>query len=240
MLKYIDLINEAEHAAGGKIDPRVDAGTIVNEAGRYLFSMYAWKWRVRPPAAVDFVADQQYVDLPPDFGFGEVVNVVMSDTLAFGTVQATVDEIAWYRAQTISSPSYYYWALVYPSQHDNDSAADRARLEVYPTPDADSTGAMTVTYRAGWKPLADHDAVANVPPAYDRLLRKMTRAFAVDYATGSGRIVEEIERSTELQRLKDADDRIQSDFGPMRGGILQVDRPYSVYDNWNFTTTGPE
>ena len=71
MITKDQLEDQVTRVLGEDSDPRFDVDQIINQAGRYLFSMWSWGWRSRPPVTLDLVADQTYVLLPADFGFGE-------------------------------------------------------------------------------------------------------------------------------------------------------------------------
>ena len=67
MLTLNELIDRAEYWIGGELDARLDNKQVVNEAGRFLFSMHGWQWAVQPSMAVNLVSGQNYAALPGDF-----------------------------------------------------------------------------------------------------------------------------------------------------------------------------
>lgn len=236
-LSLAQLLDDVNHVLGKDADALVDATQVVNEAGRLLFQLHAWQWRNRPVADLDLVADQAYVALPADFGFGEVDDLNMSDALSFGIAPSTLSEIEYMRSQQLASPAMYFWALAYPSQTSTTAAPGQPRIELHPTPSSSEADAIKLTYRAGWVELSDNASVANVPVSMEHLLRRIVRAYAVAYHTGDYAALDSIEASPEFKRLKKADGGTQRNLGKPMGGMLRGDRRFG--HEWNFTTTHP-
>ena len=230
------LQDQATLVFGEDHDPRIHMDDVINDAGRYLCNMHSWKWRQRPPVALNFVAGQPWVSLPMDFGFGEIDGIAMKDQVTYGSELTSLSSLEYMRSTTILSPSFYYFALVHPTQPSQQEEAPTPRLEVYPSPISDDDDAVSLNYRAGWVPLADADAAANIPPSIDRLLARLVRSFAQIEKDGNDRALEGIEKSEFLDRLKGADGAQQRNLGPTEGGVLQRDRNAS--SNWNYTHTG--
>ena len=177
-----DLRNQARHACGGSIDPRMDIDAICNEAGRFLFDLHSWMWRMRPPIGLDFVGGQPYVVLPADFGFGQVISLDMAETISYRVEPVDLSQIAMLREQAFGDTTYAYrYAIAFPGQTSTKESAGLARLELYPTPASSQINAASLTYRAGWVPLLSGDSAANIPPSFDFLLKQLTRAYARSY-----------------------------------------------------------
>jgi hypothetical protein len=234
----LQLQDQITIVIGEDHDPRLNPTDIANEAGRYLMSMHSWNWRKRPPATLTLVADQTFVELPEDFGYeGEIIGVTMTDNVAYGVTLTSLEDVVGKRSTTVGGPGSYLVAISEPIQQDTTSPSERRRLEIYPTPTGTNTGSMNLIYRAGWLELTRGEAVANINVAYDDLLKQLARAFAWYYATNDRKMIEEIESSAQLNRLKRADGAAQARLGPIEGGILGQGR--AVRTNWNFTTAGP-
>jgi hypothetical protein len=101
------------------------------------------------------------------------------------------------------------------------------RLEIYPTPAANSTGALSCVYRAG--PLFDATAtsVPNLPVSgssgrsqYERLLLELIRAYALDDDDNRFAAIDRIEQSPMVARLIAAANRQQANLGQMTGGAI--------------------
>jgi len=232
-----DMRNQAQYTVGGTIDPRLDVDAICNEAGRYLFDLHSWNWRLRPPVGVDFHNGQGFVLLPKDFGStGEVLSLDMSETLSYRAEPVDISEIAQLRELASGDTTYSYrYALVFPGQYTSTSAPDVPRLEIYPTPTSDEENAATLTYRASWRDLTQGNEVANVPTSFDFLLKQIVGAYAKSYVNDDPRELEMIPQSSTFDRMARADGAAMANLGPIRGGILA---PGGRDYNWNFTTTG--
>lgn len=220
-LTLLQLQDEVSLVWSERHDPRLNKNRCINEAGRYLFGMHSWHWRSRPPADLAFVADQAYVAMPSDFGFGEIVSLTMTDSVTYGIELTTPQVVEEMRADNVLSPTMYWAALVYPTQASTSAAPGSARLEVYPTPSSSDADAIQLVYRSGWVELSSSSAVANVPSAFDFLLVDLVRAFAQYYLTRDRSAIEAIEDSAMLRRLKRMDGAAQTDLGKTEGGILQ-------------------
>jgi hypothetical protein len=237
-VSLLQLQDQITIVIGEDHDPRLSPTEIANEAGRYLISMHSWNWRKRPPVTLDLIADQSHVILPDDFGYeGEIIGLTMADNVTYGITLTGLEDVAFKRSTTILSPSFYFVALAEPMQQDMESPADPRRLEIYPTPTGTTPGSMNLIYRAGWVNLVNAESVANISVTFDDLLKQLARAFAWYYATNDRRMIEEIEVSSQLKRLKRGDGSSQSNLGPIQGGILGQGR--TTRTNWNFSTTGP-
>jgi len=228
------LVDFCELSLGGSPDPRIDPVEIVNEAGRHLYGLHSWRWRLRPPVDLDFVANQPYVALPGDFGFGELESLVMRD--GSGITLTTLEMIEHLRST--SAGCGYHAAVAYPTQASPSQTPTSARLEIAPIPTANLAAAMRAVYRSGWVPLSLPGDVANVPTSFDNLLRRLVAAFAIATSTGDYSKVEEASQSTQVRDLKRMDGAAQANLGPMRGGILSGRVGRAGYQ-WNFRTVGP-
>lgn len=235
------LEDQVELVWGSEHDGRLSMADVVNEAGRYLFDMHSWSWRKRPVASLDFVANQPYMTLPEDFGFGEVISLTMADAVLYGIQPATLPEIEEWRQSSLSTSGYlYYWALSYPGQITSTDAPSFPRIELFPTPSASESDAAKLSYRAGWRTLTAGQDVASIPAPMDALLINIVRAYAADRAMTLTRpresfpTLDAIEQSALLNSLKRGDGARQSNLGQSRGGVLQ--RPVGTDYGWNFTT----
>jgi len=237
MISKVELEDHVTRIIGESSDPRNDISSIIDRAGRYLFSMHQWAWRKRPLVDLDFVADQAWVDLPEDFGFGTLLSVTMTDEVSYGVELTTLADIAYLRGQTITPSGLYHVAVAFPNQETTESPLRPARLEVTPTPSSANTGSVTVGYKAGWVPLATGASVANIPGEVEFLLIQIVRGMAIWMETNDRSHLDAIETSPSLERIKVSDGGIQTNSGQMGGGILQPSYA-SVDHNWNWTGGG--
>lgn len=228
------------HALGGG-DPAVivtDATTtkdqIINEAGRFLCTMHQWKFLERPPATLDFTASTAYVPLPADFM--ELIAYTYASALTSAFQLTTFQSLASLRAANLNATAVYYGCIVQPTQAATTSAPPIARLELYPTPAASVTGALSVWYRAGWTEFAGGAAttvIANIPTWAETLLVTLVRNFARGYEEDRlEELLAEVVNGPFFQMAKDRDGLIQPDYGQlnMQRGFNSAEyrHPYST------------
>lgn len=221
MLTLANLKSHVTHAlGGGEPAAELSSAGIVNEAGRFLFSMHPWEFRSRPPVAIDFIADQSYAALPDDFG--NIVGYSMTDGLNTGLTLTTIHDLVQRRTGSTGTPQTYWGAIVQARSANRARGLPPVRLELYPTPTETSRGALTLAYLADWVDLVDDADVAQVEPFVESLLIALVRAFAKGY--------EEDEVGTidaRLQQVRDGylfasavqhDGMKQMELGPIQNG----------------------
>lgn len=223
-LTLANLKVHVTHALGGG-DPAVivtDAATtkrqIINEAGRILCAE-DWNFLNRAPTTLNFAASTNYVALPSDLaaitGYALTTNAISSLKLT------TLHEIVMMRSRLLSASLNYYAAISYPTQTSASAAPGAPRLELWPTPPASVTGAITLFYRAGWTELSGDTDVPNIPTWAEGLLVSLVRAVAVGYE--EDRLQEEIAKVTGgplWVACRTRDGMIQPDFGVIAGGAV--------------------
>ena len=214
------LKQHVQHALGGSVASQLDETTIVNEAGRHMF-MTPWKFRERPPATLTFVASQQFVELPSDFG--EIIAANMTDGLVRSFTFTTFHDLVQRRSTSTGSTNHYWLAVSHPAPSNDGDPLPAARLELYPTPT--SADQITIAYRANWIPLVNDSDVALVPDYAESSLIALVRAFALGYEEEGMEIrVGEIESGVMWHRLKEKDGLVQPDYGPLRNSALSMSR----------------
>lgn len=62
MITFGELKEVASQVLGIKPDERIDVEGVINNAGRYLFTMHRWGWRNRPSAPLDYLAPISVTD----------------------------------------------------------------------------------------------------------------------------------------------------------------------------------
>lgn len=208
------------------------ATRVVNEAGRYLTTVRRWRFMQRPPATLNFVADQEYVDLPNDFA--HLLNIVANGLTVYYE-HSTYEQILKMRAQDVTPQGIVYWgAIVQPPNADSQTALPPPRIELHPAPPSNQQGALTVVYRAKWRDLSDNDDVANIPEYAEMLLIQYIRAFAQAYENDHYRnlapLLEEVESSGIFRNTLDYDNAVQEQYGRIENG--QVASMRSAQFDW--------
>jgi len=176
-LTFAQLKAEYEHAISGTPDSRISSARGVNDALEYLWTLHRWSWR-KKITTLDLVADQEYVDLPADFG--ELVNLYGADSLAgTGFQKADLDRVALARTfPTLPAASSFLYAIAAASQA---TAADVPvqRLELGPTPSESLSDAVVLVYNSLPPELSGDTDVPAVPYGFYSVLRRLVRAIAV-------------------------------------------------------------
>lgn len=215
------------HALGGEPSTRLNEAQMVNEGGRHLFSMHSWNFRTRPSVILSLVGDQDYVDLPDDFG--ELVSVKMDNNLLDSIEITTLAQIDELRNLSLADTSFRIVAAIsYPDQADDNDSLSTPRLELWPTPPADTTKAITLRQRSLWAEMNRNEDVPNIQPKYESLLIACVRAVALGYEEDSEADVDDRLAKIKSKRggLFDiavkADGRSQGNYGVVRNGAVQT------------------
>lgn len=213
---------------------------IVNQAGNYLFSKQ-WRFRERTGRPVSLVANQNWAAMPGDAE--EIISLVTKAGLGWRVELTSPEQIELFRNSMAPAllDSVYYAALSRPwAQADNvtplvaGTAFPAPRLDIYPTPQATTSDAIIMRYRAGWTAVSgETNAVTPdtyiipVPPYVEALLIAYCRAFAVAYEDEglAGRLIE-IDNGPIWNAAAIKDGIAQRDYGrlnPVRSGAFVSD-----------------
>ena len=210
------LKSHVRHALGGTPASQLSEAGIVNEAGRYMFSV-PWKFRERPPATVTMTANQSYVELPTDFG--EMISANMSDGLVKSIHFTTMDDLVERRTTAIGQSQEYWAVILHPTSEATTGGAEAPRMELHPTPT--SADSVVVAYRSDWFELTSDEEYAHVPGYAESVLISLVRAFALGYEEDGLEVrVAEVQNGPLFQRLLEKDGIIQPDYGPIKNGAL--------------------
>jgi hypothetical protein len=253
MLTLSNLRNHVTHALGGS--PSTDlppspaglpsttansvADMIINSAGTHLFSMHPWRFKMGPSITRDFVANQDYISLPNDFG--SIRDVRMTSGANNALTLTSISQLEYYRTSSIGAGlALDYWcALSWPPPEAQNVAPPPPRLEFWPTPTSASAGAVTLTYLRRWVPLYQTTDVAAIPDYAESLLAQLVRAFASGWEDEAAVPLEPrlqmVENGPVCDAAKVEDGMQQGEFGYMRGGPLQSMYPLT---SWRSATTG--
>jgi len=196
MLTYGNLKSHIVLALGGQ--PSIVSGMtrdqriaeIVNQAGQYLFTK-PWRYRERTSRALNTVAQQSWVELPTDVE--DILALVSKAGLGWRVELTTPEQMEIIRnmAEPALMDGVYYATLSRPWAQANGTSPLSAgsglpaiRLELYPTPQASASDALTVRYRASWQTVSDttqETFIIPVPAYAESLLIAYARAFAMAY-----------------------------------------------------------
>lgn len=215
-LTRLTLKNHAQHALmGGTLGSLVTLEQVIDDAGRYLYGMHQWAFAERPPVTLALVGDQDYVELPLDFG-----QAILIESSNVSITLTTLQELAMQKStETLATnATAFYGVIVWPAYEGVPATVERrSRLLLFPTP-ATSGPLATLWYRATWVTLVSDTAVANVPPYAEAMLIALVRAFARGYRDDNlAAELSAIESGAMVNRLKGHDGARQP-IGRIRGG----------------------
>jgi len=211
---------------------------ILNNAGRYMYSMHAWNWRQRFQD-VAWVAGQSYVDLTGgsdiEIAHGEANS--LTETFSFPSQQ----ELARLRGDNLTPVGFHTWGVL---RRVDDQA--NLRIELHPTPTAAKASALTIWYREGWTAATEgtDGTVPDMPDYMEGLLMEVVRAFALGYwdeqvKTLTPRLAE-IANGPIMKQCRRIDAVQQPDYGPLGIGAIQGTTRdslgYLPYTAWSITS----
>lgn len=240
-----NCLAEVKHTLRRATSAEIAPLSIVNEAGHQLCNMHPWKWLERFSSSLDYVSAQTYVTLPTDCG--EVLSLYATSTNVSQFELVSFQELLRLRSiGTTVVTGTTYGALAYPSF---TTAAEPAamRLEVFPTPSANATGALSIFYRAVWvdaSPQTDYiDVLPWMAPLYKQVLRAYARGVEEEDVGSMSARLAEIMAGPVFKAACERDGRVQSTYGLMTGGAISQARRRSWYGGWSApvasTISGP-
>lgn len=242
MLSFQQLAEHARDALGVASGQAIAGGygvaDVVNLAGRWLTASHEWAWLDQALATLDFVAGQEYVELPADFRTLEAVTPTGNAT---GCVyMSTMAAIIQYRQDGLNDSTGRWVALSYRSTEKKNRVPV---LEVYPTPSGDTDGGLTLYYSSQWGRIEEGE-MAPIPEFMEPLLVQVVREYALGLAE-DGALAVPVRmanlRATGFYRdFQRQDGQSQPDVGRLRntvgtpGGAL----PYPPTGNYLNPTSG--
>lgn len=209
------------HALGADPATGVDKGRLVNDAMYHMANMHPWRWRRGGPARLSLVAGQSYVELPQDFG--EVYSVQYPGSLSRQVIMTTVDDIEVKRAQEISPPGWTLWVAVNSGSLDEDAREQGLTvnvLEIWPTPTANETDALSIVYLRSMDELSEETDVPQIPPWLDYGLELLVRDFAHTVEDDNPESAARGRFASMMPEFVRRDSGTQTRFGVMQGGLV--------------------
>jgi hypothetical protein len=213
-------IEHVEHTLDGKsVRPTLE---ILNKAGEYLVGMRPWKWLQGATASVDFVASQSYADLPS--GLLRIIAADMADGFVSRLEPVSLQTLLELRVANLGTQSVYYWALSH-HQAGSGGGAPTPRMELWPTPTSNETGAITVFYVSGWATIDDENDQLSIPRWIEGLYIQVLRAYARGWEMEDLGSLEDrlsvVRGSTLFRQAADIDQTFQGTVGVIRNGAVQ-------------------
>jgi hypothetical protein len=217
-LRYVELESLVRSILGADHATQLSVEMIINDACRSLYRMHQWNFRHSREIGIGLVASQNWAPLPLDFG--EMLTIRGAGARSVSMV--SVEEIGRFRGRQAdwTGTADVQCAIAYDGN-------GRPVLELYPTPSAAESPGLYITYSRDWQDMSESHREAVVPP----IVRPLIAEIVVAYAKGKkadqlGEYLQRFEASLLVLRAKEADGLIQSDYGPITGGL--ADRPRMV------------
>lgn len=220
LLTLADLRLELTHALdGGTPAAQLDQDKIINEAGRYLFSMHSWVWTQRPPVNLAFTAGDSSINLPDDFG--EMIDVRSGTTSVQMTTIGHLAEMLSAGVVSSGTSGGFWGAIIFPNVEPAASAAAPRRWQLHVVPQVGTTQTMTLWYRGRWEPLNQDTDIAAIPVFAQSLLKQLVRAFARGYEHDQLlEMLEKVQQSQFFQNARREDGSVQHSYGRIRHGAI--------------------
>ena len=205
------LIAQARHAVGGALSGDIGGGlAIVNTAGRFMFSVHSWRNAERATTSLSFTASQSYIALPTNFG--EIISLESAQGSLRPVEMTTLEGILMRRQWTTLGDFGSVYAAV------SHTGTATPQLEIWPTPSASESNALTMWYRAKWVDITDDATLVPIEGFLEPLLVALVRAFARQYEMDDMGAVAAAVEGPEMYAAKRADGVRQRNMGPLQGG----------------------
>lgn len=215
---FAQLQAAAQHASGVTAPAAGSTWVnVVNGALQRLANIKPWRWR-EADLSLDTIADQNYIALPDDFA--ELVTIHRASPWR-DCAPVSLARIQMYRAANIGQDlgiiGYLYTIRSHAQATVTGSTTNR--IELYPTPTLNETGALVGTYRRFIRAMSLDSDLPDIPPgpwheALDALVRAMA-ASREDEQDG----VHWMRFNEMLPDLIRADAGVETNLGYIDGGI---------------------
>lgn len=210
------LTSAITHALGGTPSSGTTAADICNDALQYLTDYHPWTW-LRKPLSLNLVNAQNYLSLPTDF---KAIHAELRNSNSYRLRMVTLEDIYQLRASALSASFDLYAALSFTTQASL-TVLPLYRMELYPTPTANSTAAITGTYLRIVPKLTNSTDVPDVPAPWHPALMNLCRAMAVNRQFRED-ASEWQEAEAKLMKLIDFDGIGQTPLGRMVGAVDRI------------------
>mgnify|MGYP003141202951 FL=1 len=219
---------------------------ILNFAGHHLYS-HAWNWRERTAANLSFEADgdtvRDYVTLPDDVG--TILNVYPNGNTFRRVFLISPEAFSRFESDNLTITDAVFYVTLARAKPGNDGTdankQPARRLDIYPTPNAPETGALSVRYRAEFVEVASTqvDTTAQEIPVEsfcEALYLEYVRAFAEGGEVGDTlQRVAMVDASPLLQEAMRRDGVETPNYGPLP---MAVRGRTTSYGGLNFFPNG--
>ncbi len=238
-LTYDNLVSVIQAVTNAVAAPSgIGDALILNSAGEHLFNMHPWNFREGASTTLKFVPEQNYVELPIDFG-GVTAYAMASTQQAFEFTTPQI--LAELIDSSVSATGYRWWgAIVQPAAPTAKQALPNKQIDIYPTPASVAT--LRLWYRRGWVTMVSGD-IAQIPTFVEPLYVELVKAFALCHWANQGgspnfgvyENLAAVENSPLFHACALRDGMDQPDYGFLEGGAIAQGNQMS---SWRSRTSG--
>lgn len=242
---FADYKGEVLYVLGleGDEDAQLDehkSERVVNDAIEFIADLHSWSWLETGQQSLDVVADQDYIELPADFG--SLVAIEHVDGYARVMIPTTWAQLLKMRQDSINDWSRSYWYVINLGNVETgqeDAGLSLPTLNLYPTPSENVTGGIQIVYRRFLRRLVNDDDRPQWPAYMDRFLSLVARGFArLDHDEEA--ISPEMAQAQQmLPALLERDGERRPSRGVMRGGLFPRTTPISPFYPRNIPNPTP-
>lgn len=235
--RAIEHARYTKGGAGWEFPAHINPLDLVNEAGEVLCSMHNWEWQRSATTTLDLKNGQAYAKLPTDFK-----RMVWAD--ATNGLISRVDLVSpaaflELTTSTSTTSTYEYSAVVTYSRPRNGGPVT-PRLDIWPTPGADESGALTIAYEAGWRFVDEASQALTLPPwllsCYLEVLQRVTRGRLEEDSGSLAERMQGFEQSSLFLAAIRRDATAQRERGPMARTHVSTARSINAAWPYNYTT----
>jgi len=216
------------------------AERIVNDALEFVADLHAWSWLETGQQSLDIVADQDYVELPEDYG--AMIGVEHVDGYSRTMIPTTWPHLLKLRQDSINDWSRSYWYVVNLGNvetGEEDAGLSLPTLNLYPTPSESVTGGLQIVYRRFLRRMTADTDRPQWPAYMDRFLSLIARGFAkLDHDDDA--VSADMQQAQQmLPNLLRRDGERKPSRGVMRGGLFPRTTPISPFYPRNIPNPTP-
>lgn len=238
MILVEHLVRAIRSTLGGDPNPYLDTLRIINQAGRHLSYMHAWRFLHGAEQSLATLDGVDHIALPTDWSamVGGRFPIVPTDRTTSTFEFTTLDRLNLARQNATENTETYWMGAV--QWRDGVSGFGNSTPEVpdtnqlwpclalYPTPSDDDDSKFTMFYIRRWVDQTSGEGQITWPDYMELPLVRACMLLArgleddLDNPIATEQLLAAIDASPEMRAAKKADGRQQSILGRMQGGAV--------------------
>lgn len=229
---FADYKKQVLHALGNPAEAGLDISpaTVVNDALEHIAALHHWRWLQTGHVKLSITANQDYVELPADFGSLSAIKHSSGFTRVM--IPTSWDHILELRQSDVRDWDRSYWYVINLGNVElgqEDAGLTLPTLNLYPTPSTNEPDAIAMVYRRYLRRLVADTDRPQWPAYVDRLLSLLARSFATTDYDDNPESAYTAEVRTLLPDLIAHDGLAAGSFGLARGGLYPRTTPISPF-----------